>query len=180
MKQVIHIGNRPIVLISQDFDDEVDVDALTQIDYGNIYGDAVTCPALLNKVGMLRAEAENILSSVKIETEIYSSEFIRGLRVEAGKNGGRLTIENGSDKPTTIKATEDAYKDSLHLDRHWQELKNKEFKAKRDFEFLDSLFWAVQDKSKKLNNILPQVTPEEFVNELTEGKVNGMLIKKPE
>jgi hypothetical protein len=43
---------------------------------------------------------------------------------------------------------------------------------------LDALQWAVQDKSKKLNNLLKPVTPTEFLNELVEGEVNSFFIKK--
>ena len=43
---------------------------------------------------------------------------------------------------------------------------------------LDSLYWACQDKSRKLNGLVNGTTPQEFVEGMIEGKVNGILIKK--
>ena len=48
----------------------------------------------------------------------------------------------------------------------------------KNFAVLDTLQWSVQDKSKKLNNLLRPVTPSEFLQELVEGEVNSFFIKK--
>ena len=43
---------------------------------------------------------------------------------------------------------------------------------------IDSLYWAIQSKDKKLTNLVPKVTPKEFYDELIEGTVNSFIIKK--
>jgi len=43
---------------------------------------------------------------------------------------------------------------------------------------LSSLYWAIQDKSRKLNSLVNGTTPEEFISEMVAGKVNGILIEK--
>jgi hypothetical protein len=70
MKTVLHLGNRPVTLETRDFDDNVDVDALTKIDHSNLYGEAVTVPALLNHVGLLKAEVQNAYDLKKLECEV--------------------------------------------------------------------------------------------------------------
>mgnify|MGYP003207193385 FL=1 len=58
MELLVHFSETPVTLVTNGFDDVLDIDRLTSIDYTNLYGEAVTVSALLNKVGMLRAEAE--------------------------------------------------------------------------------------------------------------------------
>ena len=65
------------------------------------------------------------------------------------------------------------------LDKAFQTAKKNYIESQRDYGYLDSLFWAISDKSKKLNHLLPAVVPEDFYNELVEGEINGILIKKP-
>ena len=59
---VLHLGENPVVLLSEPFNSDIDVDALTRIDYTNLIGEMVTISALMNKVGNLRAEAEKIMA----------------------------------------------------------------------------------------------------------------------
>jgi len=40
------------------------------------------------------------------------------------------------------------------------------------------LYWSIQSKDRKLNNLVPKVTPEEFYNDLVEGTINTFTIKK--
>ena len=43
---------------------------------------------------------------------------------------------------------------------------------------MDVLYFAAQDKSRKLNVLVRPVTPEELFNELIDGTINGIAIKK--
>jgi hypothetical protein len=74
--------------------------------------------------------------------------------------------------------SEKALDEALLLDEDYQNLCVEYINAQKNFGILDALQWAIQDKSKKLNNLLKPVTPAEFLNELVEGKVNTFLIKK--
>lgn len=96
------------------------------------------------------------------------------MRREANLSGGKFTIDGES-----VKLTEKSLEDAVILDVKYQTVSKEIIEAKRDLDMLDSLFWSVQDKSKKLNNILKPVTPEEFVSELIEGEINLLFIKKP-
>lgn len=173
MEILVHFNEVPVKLITNGFEDTVDIDKLTSIDYSNLYGEAVTVSALLNKVGLLRSEAERAVSEKKLEKEVYEADMKKGWRREANRNGGKFTIEDEE-----IKLSEKALDEALLLDEDYQKLCIEYIEAQKNFSVLDALQWSVQDKSKKLNNLLKPVTPQEFLNELVEGKVNSFLIAK--
>ena len=127
-----HFANVPVELETNGFDGRIDIDRLTSINYENLFGEAVTDSALLNKVGILRAEAEKAVAEKKLEKDIYEADRKKFYRRQAQKN----------------------------------------------FAILDTLQWSVQDKSRKLNNLLKPVTPAEFLQELVDGEVNSFLIRK--
>ena len=173
MEILVHFNDVPVTLVTNGFEETVDIDKLTSIDYSNLYGEAVTVSALLNKVGLLRAEAERDVSEKKLEKEVYEADMKKGWRREANRNGGKFTIEDEE-----IKLSEKALDEALLLDEDYQKLCLEYIEAQKNFSVLDALQWSVQDKSKKLNNLLKPVTPQEFLSELVEGKVNSFLIAK--
>lgn len=177
MKYTIHIGNSPIILEHDNIDSTINVDDLTTIDTGNIMGEAVTISAAVNRIGLLKSEVEARMSEAKLEEKIYIGSFIAKLRKQAAQNGGKFTmrVEN---EDIEVKLTEKALETSYHTDEKWKELKNKFIIAEKNFNSLSSLYWAIQDKSRKLNSLVNGTTPEEFVSKMIEGKVNGILIKK--
>ena len=164
MKIVIHLDGKPVTLNFSDFEDEVDVDKLTSIEHSNLYGEAVTISALLNHVGMLKAQQEKIFSEKKLELEVYEAEFKQTTRKSAVASGEKIT-ENGvtekldSDPGVIIK-------------------RKNVISAQYNLGIIDSLFWAVKSKDQKLNNLIKGVTPTELYNELIDGTINGILIKK--
>ena len=172
MEILVHFNDVPVTLVTNGFEETVDIDKLTSIDYSNLYGEAVTVSALLNKVGLLRAEAERAVSEKKLEKEVYEADMKKGWRREANRNGGKFTIEDEE-----IKLSEKALDEALLLDEDYQKLCLEYIEAQKNFSVL-ALQWSVQDKSKKLNNLLKPVTPQEFLSELVEGKVNSFLIAK--
>lgn len=174
MKTVIHVGDRPLILVSKEYDDGINIDELTSINYSNLYGEAATVSALLNKVGMWKSEAESYYQTKVLERSMFEASLKKQLRREANLSGGKFTIDGES-----VKLTEKSLEDAVILDVKYQTVSKEIIEAKRDLDMLDSLFWSVQDKSKKLNNILKPVTPEEFVSELIEGEINLLFIKKP-
>jgi len=161
---VVHLGGRPVSLSYRDFEDDVDVDRLTSIDYSNLYGEAVTCPALLNQVGILKAEAEAELSLKKLDMESKEAALRQKLRNEAAE--------------TAQKMTESSLDEKIATDAGMKILKKNYIVAKKDIEIVDSLYWAIKSKDTKLNNLISAVTPSELFDELQEGVINNILLKK--
>ena len=173
-KIVIHIGEKPLVLLFNDFKDDVNIEELTKIEYSNLYGEAITISALLSKVGVMRAEAEKHMNIMKLKHEIYEANVRKRYRSFAAENGGKVAIGEGK----LIKLTENGLDDLVKTDEYWKSSKEEYINAKTQYEYMDALFWAVNSKDKKLNNVIKAVTPEELYTELVEGVINCMAIRK--
>ncbi|NCB03017.1 MAG: hypothetical protein EOM67_12745, partial [Spirochaetia bacterium] len=55
----IPIGDKIIVLKQEEFDTDINMDDITQIQYDNLYGEIVTVSALMNRIGILKAMVDN-------------------------------------------------------------------------------------------------------------------------
>lgn len=173
MRTIIHIDNQPLELIMADFDSEINVDEITSIDYSNLFGEAVTISTLLNSIGILKARAEAIYAEKKLDFDIYEATQRKRLRREAAMNSNYFKVDDQQ-----IKLTENSLEEAIIIDAGWQVNKKNVIKAQETLNKVDSIYWAISSKSKKLEVMLKPVTPEEFFNELMEGTVNGILIKK--
>jgi hypothetical protein len=177
MQYKIRVGETELTLVHDNMDASINVDDLTKIDVGNIYGDAVTISAAVNRIGLIKAEVEGIMAETRLDYKIYEGTFKAKLRKQAANNAGFYTIRIGNED-VKIKATEKALETSFETDEGWIALRKKYIKAEKNFNSLSSLYWACQDKSRKLNSLVSGVTPQEFVGEMIEGKINGILLKK--
>jgi len=164
MKTIIHLNGRPVQLETRDFDEEVDVDQLLSIDHSNLYGEAVTISALMNHVGILKAEAERILSEKKLELEVFESTLRQSLRKDAVAKADKMT--------------EASLNELVSMDGGYQIKKKNVATAQYNLGIVDSVFWAAKSKDSKLNNLIKSVTPQELFDELVEGVVNNIVIKK--
>ena len=173
MRTLIHIDGKPLELTMSDFEDSIDLDDMTRVHYENLIGDAITVSALLNKVGILKAKAESNYNHKKLDFEIYESRLRKNFRREAIENNGKILVEK-----ELIKLTEKSLDEASILDKAWQINKKNMFKAQEDLSKIDSFYWAVQSKDKKLNNLITGITDEQLWHELVEGKINGIMIKK--
>ena len=161
---VLHLGNQVVTIKFGKFEDEIDADDLCRIDYGNLYGEALTVSALINRIGILRAESEFILNSKKLEYDVREAQLRKDERRKANSDG--------------TKITEKALEDIVLLDEGLIVMRNNVAKAEKDFKIMEALYYAILSKDKKLNNILKPLTPQELGNEIIEGKVNGLIISK--
>lgn len=177
MQYTIHVGNKPIKLVHDDLDPTINVDDLTKINTSNIFGEAMTISAAVNRIGLLKSEVEARMAEAKLNYKIYEGDFKSKLRKEAASNSGYYTIRVDNED-VKVKLTQGALDTSFENDPIWIEKKKEFIQAEKNFNALGSLYWACQDKSRKLNSLVNGTTPEEFVEGMLEGKVNGILIKK--
>jgi len=164
MQTVVHLGGKMITLSQKDFEEFLNVDDLLVIDASNIYGEKVTVPALLNQVGILKAQAERVHSEKKLEADIYEAEFRQSTRKSAVSSSEKMTENGLNEKVDSDQGIIRKRKDII--------------KAKENLDIVESLLWAVTAKNKKLDNLVKEVTPEEFYADLQEGIINNILIKK--
>ncbi len=143
---------------------ELDADQLTQIQYDNLFGELVTVSAVLNKVGLLKARVDNKLREEKIDFEIWEADLRRQKSVAAVSEGKKLTVQ--------------ALEDEVLLDPAYRIKKRNLLKLENQCDIVNSTYWAIQSKDRKLSVLLKGVTPEEFENGIIEGAVNQIMIKK--
>lgn len=161
---VIHLNGKPVSVKFNEFEDELDEDKLLAVDYTNIYGEAVTIPTLLNSVGNLKAYAEKQFSIAKMELDQAEAELAKTIRK--------------SHAAANQKITEKALDEMVITDPLIKNLKRVMINAKYDLDSIDNLWWSVKSKDMKLNNLIKAVTPQELWNEIIEGTVNNITIKK--
>ncbi len=177
MDHEIRIGERIITLEHGSFEDIINVDDLTTIDSSNLYGEHVTISASVNRVGLLKSQVKKNVDYAKMALAIYESNYKKDLRRQAYNNAGKYKTRVGN-QDIEVKLTEKALETCFVSEERWKELKSEYIDAEHNYESLDVLYWACQDKSKKIGGLIQGTTPEEYISQIVEGKVNGITIKK--
>lgn len=167
MKKVVQIKDKTYTLKFDNFDEDVEVDSLLKIDYSNLLGELVTFPVIVNRFGVLLADAENEVAEAKLNLDVFEAKTKERLR-------NKLTEENG--KTPTV----DALNSALMLDKAYQQMKKKYFESQKTRDYINSIFWSAKDKSEKLVKLSLTLQEGELSDTVLEGRVNSVLIKKGE
>lgn len=162
----IPLKDKVVVLQLPNFEEQLDMDELTRIDYSNLYAELLTVPTLMNRVGLLKAEADNAEGESRLARDIKKAELSEHFRkvLSDGKKG---RVTNGE------------VEDAVILDPAYQAAQRKRLRKGKEAQYIDSLYWSVKSKEQKLNKIGERMnlTPEDFEKNVTEGTWNGILIK---
>lgn len=161
---LVSIGDKIIRLWFDDMPDDVDTDDLTKIHYENLYGELVTVSALLNRIGLIQSAVEDHLAQARLEFSAWEAGLRKTIR--ANNAGKKLTLQEIDDEVLTDPIWLNKKRELLQLEKH-----------KRD---VDSLYWSIQSKDRKLSVLLKGVTPEEFAKGIVEGAINLFYVQKKE
>lgn len=164
-KRIIQIGGNTYKLIFDNFDEDVDIDSLLKIDYSNLIGELVTFPVILNRFGILLAEAESQVAETKLNMDVYEAKTKERLRIE-------LAEQNNGKAPTV-----EALNNAVVSNKAYQVMKRKYIEVVKTRDYINSIFWAVKDKSDKISSLLKQseITLE---TDVMPERINGIFIKK--
>jgi hypothetical protein len=165
-KRVIQISGNTYKLIFDNFDEDVDIDSLLKIDYSNLIGELVTFPVILNRFGILLAEAESQVAETKLNMDVYEAKTKERLRIE-------LAEQNNGKTPTV-----EALNNAVVSNKAYQAMKRKYIEVVKTRDYINSIFWAVKDKSEKLNKLSLSIQPGDLSDSVIEGRVNNVLVKK--
>ncbi len=170
----INFKDKIIELVFEEFESVIDVDLLTQIDYSNIYAEFVTIPALMNKVGIWKAESENDHADAKLARDIYCADRAENLRREL-----KTETTDYKGNPKVKYPSQSEVENAVLLDTVVQNHYKKCIRLKKEADYMDSLYWAVKSKEMKLNKLIEgmKIHPEDFQSHLIEERWNGILIK---
>ena len=159
-KRIIQIGGNTYKLIFDNFDEDVDIDSLLKIDYSNLIGELVTFPVILNRFGILLAEAESQVAETKLNMDVYEAKTKERLRIE-------LAEQNNGKAPTV-----EALNNAVVSNKAYQAMKRKYIEVVKTRDYINSIFWAVKDKSEKLNKLSLSIQPGDLSDSVIEGRVN--------
>lgn len=165
-RRIIQIGGNTYKLIFDNFDEDVDIDSLLKIDYSNLIGELVTFPVILNRFGILLAEAESQVAETKLNMDVYEAKTKERLRIE-------LAEQNNGKAPTV-----EALNNAVVSNKAYQAMKRKYIEVVKTRDYINSIFWAVKDKSEKLNKLSLSIQPGDLSDSVIEGRVNNVLVKK--
>jgi hypothetical protein len=166
MKKIINVGGQTLAIVYEEFDEKVDLDSLLKIDYSNLMGEIITFPIIVNRFGLLLADAESAVAEAKLTLEIYEAKAKERFRVQ-------LMGENGGKNPTV-----DALNSAVIQDKGYQQMKRKYIDAQKVRDYLNSAFWSAKDKSAKLDKLSLTIQDGELPDEVLERRVNGIKVKK--
>lgn len=165
-KKLITVGDTTYKLLFDDFDEDMDIDSLLKIDYSNIIGELITFPVIVNRFGNLLAEAESKVSETKLNLEVFEAKTKEKLRVE-------LAEANGGKNPTV-----EALNNALLMNNAYQVMRKRLIEVQKTRDYINSIFWSAKDKSSKLDKLSLTVQGGEIPDEVIEGRVNNVLVKK--
>lgn len=181
MENVIKIAEREVILLHEELVN-IDMDSLTKTDPTNILGEIVVSPMEANKVGILKAEAEALVSELKLDLKLRENEVRSSFRAQAAKNGNTITIEF-EEEEISMKLTEKFLETCHESDKEWLSIRRQMIEAEKNLGIISSLYWSVQEKNRKLNGLTSSITPEDMSSELIEKSVNKLLksrvVKRP-
>ena len=167
MKKVINIGGKQYVLMVGEFDeDELNVEDLLKIDYSNLVGELVTFPIIENRIGLMLADAESKVAEVKLNRDILEAKLKE-------KYALSLADGNGGKRPTV-----DAINAAVLQDKGYQVLLRSKIAAEKARDYANSLLWSAKSKSSKLEKLSLTIQNNEIPDDVLEGRVNGIVIKR--
>lgn len=160
----IHTEKHILSINYSAWETDISIDELCRIQYDNIFGEMVTAPALLNKVGLLKADVEAECKEERLDLKMFEADRFSFHSKQLVGQGQKTTA-------TAVSALVD--EDPLvHAKR------KKLIQKEKELAYVEAMYWAVRDKCEKLNHILKPVTPEEFADQILEGTINTLTIKR--
>lgn len=164
-KKIVKIGDKTYTLLIKAFDDDVEVDDLLQIDYSNLIGELVTFPVIVNRIGIMLAEAESAVSEKKLNLEVFEAKMKERLRTQLAEING---------KAPTVEALNNA----VLQEPSYQAMRKSLINAQKTRDYLNSVFWSAKDKSNKLDRLSLTIQAGDIPEEVLEGRVNSVILRR--
>ncbi len=126
--------------------------------------------SVVNRVGLLKAEVGAMMANAKLQIKLFEGNFKAQLRKQASVSSGYYNIEVDGEM-VRVKLSETGLSSSFENNAEWIKLNQAYIKAEKNFNSLDSLHWACQDKCRKLNGLTSHTTPDDYAAAMIEGKL---------
>lgn len=140
----------------------IDIEKITRIQYDKIGAELLTFPVLLNRLGLILAEAESHVSLAELNLKIGKADL--------SKQAKQSLYENDE------KTTEANVMDWIRRTKKYRELNEIHIEAVRKKSIVNSAYWSAKDKSDKLNKISDKLTADELMIDSMVDAINGIQI----
>lgn len=164
--KVINIGDSRYVLKFDEFEDDVNIDALLKIDYSNLLGEMITFPTIVSKFGNMLAEAESQVSEKKLDLDVTEAKLKEKYRLE-------LSEKNGGKNPTVDQLNAVVLQDKVFFAK-----KKSYISAQKIRDYMLTTYLAAKDKSEKINKVYFQANAGDIPEQVIEGRINSTMVKK--
>lgn len=171
-KTVIELGNKMVVLSIIPFDGDVDVDDLTVIHHHNIIGEILTVDVMLNRVGNLLADITEANSEAKLDFEIFEAQ-----KKEEKRKSLEFETTDSKNNVKLNKPTVDEVNVAVIRDPDYKVKRKRLIQLQKQWDIVNSWYWAVQKKSEKLNKLSEKLRPDDFLKDILEETINGVKIQ---
>lgn len=169
MKKNIAFGKSVYTIEFAEFEDEIDVDDLMTIHYENLIGEVLTFPVIVNRLGLLLADAERALSEQKLTFDIFEAKL---------KEEKRAWLAENNDKKPTV----DEVNAAVVGDPKYRAQRLLLFNAQKNRDYVASLLFSAKDKSAKLDKLSLSIAPgdaEEYIMQRKADRLTSVKKRKP-
>lgn len=165
MKEIkVSLGSKVIRFKVGEFDENMDLDSILRIDYSNIIAEILTFPVIVNRLGVLATEMDNLVQEKELDVTIYKSKAKIRIREE-------LELEN--DKKPTVSEIEDR----MRSEAKYKLKKRMLFKLIKEKEYMYKAYLSAKDKSHKLDRLSMSLTKDEFDESSIQKQMNRIHYK---
>lgn len=174
----IPLKDKVVVLREIPFDGEIIVEDIVSIHYHNLFGDIVTFPVALNRIGNMKAEIEQIIREAEFELEFVTSELDEHKAV-LEKQYFKALKESGINSPTLRQIEGEVLRDPSFKEKR-ELVRDKQLKLialQGNQSKIENIYWSCKGKLDLLTKLADKLRPEEFENEILDETINGFAIK---
>lgn len=168
-KTTLELKDKIVVLTCESWDTDIDMDDMLKIDHHNIYAEIITVSVAINRVGNLLANMTELVAENKLDFDIFMAQKKEEVRKE-------LSVPD--DKGKIYKATIDEIDSIIIRKQEYKVKKQKSITLQKNWDIINSYYWAMQSKANKLEKLSEKLRPEEFEHEIVQEKINGVMIQK--
>lgn len=172
-KITLTLGEDRVIRFSfDDFDGELDTDKLIRIDYENLVAEMLTFPVVVNKLGLLAADADSQFRLAKLNLKITEAKLRRQVREELTEEDVDAKGNRKVSKPT-VQEIEDA----IMIKKLYRSRNEDMNEAEKNKEYLYSIYDAAKDKSRKLDKLSLTLQPGDIDESLIQKQMNSIYFK---
>jgi hypothetical protein len=180
-KKSFQLDGKLVTLIISDFDADVSTDNLLRTDVANILGEILTFPLVINRLGLMLADIDDMLRRQNLVVETKMDD-LKAAQAEGFQKAMKYFQDQGIKSPTVVQCEGEArnYASVKEAQDLVRKAKFDSIDLQKDRDYVNSLYWSAKLKADYLKVMSDKLRPSEFEGEIIEGTINSVQILKSE